>query len=55
MEDISFLVIQAQEELKEMKILIAGQLDSDKLVELMQSIQVLRDIADDMEDWIQNA
>ena len=54
-EDISFLLIQAQQELKDMKSIIAGQLNEDKLTSLMQSIQVLRDIADDMEEWIRSA
>lgn len=49
-EDISFLVIQLQAELNQMKLMIAGQLDEYKISKLHESIAVLKDIIADMED-----
>lgn len=51
-EDISFLLIQAKEELKAMGSIIAHSLNEDDYQKLRESIQVLRDITDDMEEWI---
>ena len=51
-EDISFLLTQAYAELKAMQLIIAKPLHGDDFDKLRESIQVLRDIADDMDEWV---
>lgn len=51
-EDISFLVIQMQKELQEIKGLIAGQLNDGRILKIKENIAVMRDILDDMDDCL---
>jgi hypothetical protein len=53
-EDISFLYTQMQAELKAMREVLAHPTTSERLVSLQESVSVMRDILDDMDDCLRD-
>jgi hypothetical protein len=51
-EDISFLFIQMQAELKDMREVLAHPTTPERLTKLSESVTVMRDILDDMDDCL---